>query len=231
MTLVLHPRKMLTFLLCIIGFLLFMNCAGIIAKYCFQEDFIFGLVPLFDFNTERNIPTLYSAFALLLASILLFIISYLQKKSGKKYYDWIGLAGVFMFFAIDEIASIHEKLTVFFRTTFHTAGILYYAWVIPYAVIAVLMFFIYLKFLLHLPRKIMILFFVSGTIFICGAMGFELICACCLGTYGQDSVLYALLYTVEEFLEMLGVVIFIYTLNLFIVDTYKQLTLTLKNHD
>jgi hypothetical protein len=90
-------------------------------------------------------------------------------------------------------------------------GFLRYAWVIPYFVIvAGLVLFLY-NFLLRLPSKTRNLFILSGLIFVSGAIGLELL----EGYY--DSLLgtnyyTVVLYTIEEAMEMVGVIIFIYAL-------------------
>ena len=79
----LSPKEILKINLYLILFLLFANIMGIISKYYFGHDSVYGLVPLFNFNAEKNIPTFYSSFALLFASILLSLIAFKRKK--KKY--------------------------------------------------------------------------------------------------------------------------------------------------
>ena len=41
-------------------FLLLANITGIVFKLYVGYEYIYGLVPLFNFDTEKNIPTLYS---------------------------------------------------------------------------------------------------------------------------------------------------------------------------
>ena len=132
----------------LISFLLFANILGIVATYYF--DPVSGLVILFDFNSERNIPTLYSSIALIFSSILLAVIAFESKKLDRPHISWLGLSLIFLFLSIDEMASIHESLIFPVRNFFGTSGFLYYAWVIPYGVVLVFFIIAYSKFLFQL---------------------------------------------------------------------------------
>lgn len=74
------PKEVLKLNLYLILFLLCANVLGIISKYYFDHDYVYGLIPLFDFSLERNIPTLYSSIALVFVSILLSLIGFINKK-------------------------------------------------------------------------------------------------------------------------------------------------------
>lgn len=184
------------------------------------------MISLFDFDAERNVPTLYSSLALILASTLLSIIALAHKRNGSAYLAWLGLAIIFLYLSIDEAASIHERFAAPVRKSLNTSGFLYFAWVIPYGAALTVFVIAYLKFLMNLPRNIMILFVISGAIFVSGAIGLELLAGRQAQLYGYTSLLYYVLYTLEEFLEMLGIVVFIYTLLTYIVSQFNSLTIT-----
>jgi len=69
------PKEIFKKNLYLILFLLSANILGLIFKYYFDYDTAYGLIALFDFNTEKNIPTLYSSIALIIVSILLWSTS------------------------------------------------------------------------------------------------------------------------------------------------------------
>ena len=221
-----HPREVFVKLLCLIFALLFFNVMGIISKSYFDHDYIYRLIRLFDFDTEKSIPTLYSTLALLFASTLLSIIAITHKRNGSAYLSWLGLAFIFLFLSIDEIVRLHERLISPVRESLNTSGVLYYAWLIPYGVALIAFVIAYLKFLTELPRNIMILFVVSGATYVLGAVGFEMVGGRHAELYGIDNLLYSFFYTCEEFLEMLGIVIFIYALLTYILSQFKSLTIT-----
>ena len=41
------------------------NVAVLVSTFCFDHDYVYGLVPAFNFNEEQNVPTFYSSFAML----------------------------------------------------------------------------------------------------------------------------------------------------------------------
>ncbi len=222
-----NPKTLLINLLYLITFLLFANCIGLITKFYFGHDVVYGLVPLFDFNTEKNIPTFYSSCALIIVSVLSAFIALTHKKQNSSYAHWLGLAIIFLFLSIDEIASIHERLIDPVKTSLNTSGLLFFAWVIPYGIALMIFVVAYAKFLMNLPKKIMVLFIISGTIFVSGAIGVELFEGKEASLNGYNTLVFALYYTFEEFLEMLGIVIFIYTLLLYTTIKFEAFTVSI----
>jgi len=218
---VIKPKTVTKYFLLIILFLFLAHIAGLISRFGFNHPSVFGLVDKFKLDWEQNVPTFYSSSILLLCSFLLSMIAFVKRKKGEQNLDWFGLAAIFLFLAIDEAAGFHELLTDYVRITLHTSSFLFFAWVIPYGVALVIFLLIYLRFLFRLPRKTCVLFIVSGILYVGGALGFELLGGQCKEMYG-DVALYYVFSTIEELLEMIGMVLFIYTLmdyiNLYIND-------------
>ena len=207
-----NPKTIFITLLILIICLLIANLIGIVATYFFEYDDAGGWVALFDFDTEKNIPTFYSSLALMLCSVLLLIIFIKQRKPGYPHLHWLGLAVIFLFLSIDEAISIHERSIEPLREILGTSGLLYYAWVIPYSLGLIVLLALYFGFLLNLPKKIRDLFILSGVVFVSGALGIEMIGGLYTELHGTNNLTYSLITTCEEFLEMLGIVIFIYAL-------------------
>lgn len=226
---VINPKKVFLTLIRIIMFLLCANILGIVIKLNSENRYINGLFSLFDFDKEANIPTLYSSLTIMLASMILYSIALLDRRNGKPYIQWYGLAIVFLFLSIDEVSSIHERISPFIQDSFNLSGILYYSWVVPYSIFVILITGLYWKFLFKLPKRVFVLIILSGVIFLSGAIGFELIEARYDELYNTDTVIYAILYTCEEFLEMLGIGIFIYSLMLYIQIKNNSITFQFKN--
>lgn len=225
MNIAIAPRTVLTRFLLVIIFLLLANLIAIFLKLNFYHNDVYGLTRLFNFSAEKNIPTLFSSFALVLSATLLSVIAATHKKLGSSHLPWLGLVVVFLFLAIDETASLHEKLTLPIRESLNTSGLLYFAWVIPYGTALALFSMLYSRFLINLPRKTMILFVVSGVTYVSGAIGLEMIGGLQADSYGNNNLIYLLIVTCEEFLEMLGTVIFIYALLLYITEQFEELTI------
>lgn len=227
MNIEINPKKTLLSFLAIITLLLIINLIGVISKYHFNYEYF--LNPLFDFNTERNIPTLYSSLAIIICAVLLSSIALIHKKLNLSYIPWVGLAIIFLFLSIDETAQIHEKLTNPTRDALETptSGLLRNAWIIPYAIFVLVFFIAYLKFLINLPKKTMILFIISGGVFVLGALGFEAVAG--LPELWGNRTVVNLIRTCEELLEMVGIALFIYTLLHYITNKFGKIRISISN--
>ena len=193
-------------------FLLLINLIGVVAQSLPGHGAFYGLIRVFDFNTESNLPTLYSSINLMLSALLLLCIAIKHRDARSPWIPWVGLAAIFSFLSVDETASFHEQLAQPVQDFFNISGVLYYVWVIPYLVFLGLFTLLYARFFLRLPKKTLGLFIVSGVVFLAGAVGFEFIGNTVVQVVSDTSLLYRLFYSGEEFLEMFGVVVFIYAL-------------------
>ncbi len=229
MNIEISPKSVFARLLIIVAVLLSLNIIGIISSYGFNHNSVHGLVALFDFDTEANIPTFFSALVLLFASILLSMIALTHQKNGSAYLPWLILAFIFLFLSIDEITMMHERLVLPVRESLNTSGLLYSAWVIPYGIGLIIFVLAYLRFLIRLPRNISILFIVSGSLFALGALGFELLEGRLYELNESKTLMLSLLCMCEETLEMVGTVTFIYALQTYIVCQFKSPTIRISD--
>lgn len=225
----LSPKKVLKINLYLISFLLCANILGIIAKLSLKHDYVFVLTHIFDFNSEKSIPTLYSLMLLVFASILLFMIALNYRRLGSSYIPWLGLSLIFIYLSIDELCEVHEYLGEVTKQYFQGAGLFYYSWIIPYGIALLVFIIVYSRFFFKLPKETKVVFLISGVIFVSGAMGFEM-----LGgrqyelSQSTNTVLYSFFYSCEETFEMLGIALFIYGLIRHIVHEFDFLEITIK---
>ena len=93
MEITLHPRTVALTLLWVVITLSVVNSGVLFLYFYLEDDEVFGLVELFDFDIEGNIPTFFSASVLLFCSALLGLAarSAREKRDGTRPY-WIGLA-------------------------------------------------------------------------------------------------------------------------------------------
>ena len=197
-------------LIVIVFFLHLLNVFAVLLKHNFSRTFpVDFFVKVFQVRAEGMIPTWYSACTLLFCALLLSLISSLKRKSCDPYHwHWTGLATLFALMSLDEAACIHEEISAFIRGIFETTGIFSSAWVIPGIVFVLIFGSIYIKFTLDLQKQTKYLFMVAGFIYLSGVLGFEMI-----GSYFYKlPLLYSIISTIEEVLEMSGIVIFIYAL-------------------
>jgi hypothetical protein len=184
------------------------------------DSYLMGLVPLFNVGTERNLPTFYSSFAMLFSAGLLGLIAFAVRGGARStMFYWMGLAAVFVLLSLDEMLVLHEKLIEPVRAALDTSGVFHYAWVIPYGIFVLLFAALYVRFLARLPRRTATLFVVAGGMFVAGAVGVEMIGGHWFVTHGRENVMYVVLQTLEETLEMTGIVVFIYALTEYLERT------------
>ncbi len=72
--------------------------------------------------------------------------------------------------------------------------------------------FVYSKFVWALRKETRTQVVMAGVIFVSGALGVEMLGAREADLNGYDTVTYCVLYSLEEMLEMLGIILFIYAL-------------------
>ena len=224
------PKRVALFLACVITFLVLASLGVSFSTYVLGRGNLLGLVELFNVDKEGNVPTWYGSISLLICSVLLATIAQAQpKEATTNSKDWNLLAAIFLFLSIDEFASIHELLIFPVRTALGTQGFLYYAWVIPYGILVMLLGLKLVKFFTQLPAKTRRSFFLAAFIYLSGTLGMEMITGQYATLYGQRNLPYALLTTIEELLEMSGVLVFIYALLVYLRRYVKVIQLNIGN--
>ncbi len=219
------PRRLLTFLL---GIDIGLAIAGLLSNLCtYLIDKNLGfLVMRFNLGAEESLPTWYSSFQLLACSLLLFLIGLRAKSNQEKFSRyWFGLSLLFLYISIDEIATFRESIAELSQAYVNTSGFFYYTWVIVAIPAVILLAIICAKFVFQLPKQVRNLFILSGGLFVLGAIGFEMVAALIHSRSGfqvlaeasdRVNLLYSLVTTVEESLEIVGVTIFLYALTVYI---------------
>ena len=206
-------RKVVAILLAVFGLLLLARAGGLYSTYALADNHANGLVPLFDFNEERSVPTWFSCWLLMMSAALLGVIATAQRYEGLPHLWWTTLALVFVYLSLDEALSFHERLNRPVRDLLGTGGALYYAWVIPYAVFALSFFFFSLRPLRALPTATRRRFVLAGALFVCGAMGMEVVGSALVTENQMHITLQSdLAMTLEEVLEISGTIVLVYAL-------------------
>jgi hypothetical protein len=173
-----------------------------------------GFRPLVDMSKEWNLPSLYSGALIFANAVALGLVSWrlwLERQVG--WISWCFLAVVFLYLSVDETVGIHEHLSGVTRAALNiTDGPLYFAWVLPGIVFALIVFLLSLSFLWRLDQGSRFRVTAAGAIYVCGAVGFEM-----LGGWRWQIVggkisdpLYILLFTCEESLEIAGMSLMLY---------------------
>ena len=211
-------------------FLFFMNILSCFLKFVAGHPNVYGLVPRFEFRTENNVPTYFSSFNLLVSAILLKVIALFKKiEKDRFFHNWSILSVIFLFLSIDETASMHELLTYPLKKNFTLTGIFNYSWVIIGFLFVLILFIFYSRFLFSLPSKTKYQFLLAGFIFVGGAIGIEMIGGNYKYFNPEENLVYAIITTVEESFEMIGVIIFIGALINYIENNISDVTVIFKS--
>ena len=215
-----EPKRCLQYLLAIILTLHALSAIAIWADFA-DIPYLEEIGEFFDVGLEKNIPTLYSVLAWSLAAFATGLVAHSEAIRGGAFVGrWRALALIFLFLAFDEGTTIHEHIASYVKDweLYPATGLLYFFWVVPYSFLVILLASLYAPFLDALPTRTKLGFILSGTVFIGGAMGVEMFSASVYETKGEGhSALYHVLYSIEEFMEMLGVALLIF----FVLDYLK----------
>jgi hypothetical protein len=161
-------------------------------------------IAIFDLDEEESVGTWFSAVILLLAAQLLLLQAYGVRIVGVRWWKWWAFLSVgFHILSVDEIAGFHEYLNSALEQA---------RWTTFAAPLVLVVGALFIPFLKALPSRTRWLFIIAGLIYVGGAIGVE------RGTdwYYDNDLLNTLEYNlwtaVEEFMEMSGVILFIYAL-------------------
>lgn len=168
-----------------------------------------GLRVLFNLGAEGNIPSKFSALQLLLNSgllLLLFVEARDSRRNGS--WHWLALAAIFLFLAVDEYYSVHERLVEPVKRLLGPENVLEYAWVLPYSGLLLVFAAAFQGFWKGLPSSPRREVAVAALIYVGGAVGMEIFGSLVAARLGETSTLYALEVVLEESMEMAGCALF-----------------------
>ena len=214
-----------TVLLAAVGVLVAGHVVGMVFIHGLGHDHVFGLVPMFSLDGESNLPAWFSGGILAFSALLLLITALAERRRGEPWIGWMGLAVIFAFLSLDEVAVVHERLGWAAGDLAGAEGTLQeYAWVAVYLPVVALIGLAYLRFLARLAPPIRNGMLLAALLYVGGAAGIEV-----LGSpfWNDDATQrgwpYLALVGVEETLEMLGIAVFIRTILRY--DAQERLTL------
>lgn len=233
MKFMISPSKVARALFLITLSLVCANITGQYALYTFGKKYLhqchlLSLINQFDLGRGGNIPDWYESATLLLCALLLAAIAFLKQRRGESFLiRWWLLALLFLGLSVDEATEAHQALVHVLQTALDATGLNNFAWEIPIAVCALLLALMYARFLAALPRRTRVLFLAAGVIYVSGLLGLEMVGGWYLEENGQPNFTLALISTAEEFMEMLGVVIFVYSLTAYLSLHVKDVRLSI----
>jgi hypothetical protein len=209
-----NPAKVAAILATVVVILVVANVTSYVLRntrweLLFQQYFV-----TFNLDREHNIPTYFSALQLLFAAGLLALIAAGKfKAQGRFARSWAALALIFIFLAVDEVMTLHEQLAGPIGEAVQASPLLnFFPWLIAAIPLVLVFAAVYTRFLLHLPRKTLLLVALAGIMYVLGAIGFELMGGWYTLNFGVSKQMRFVIYTVEETFEMLAIVVFVYGL-------------------
>lgn len=227
----LRPNKLTLLLTLVAVSLLTANCAVLLAK-SLGYDSAGGLVPLFDFGEIRSLPGFFSTLLAMLATGLLLVITLARKRVGRSCKLWGGLTALFLLLSMGGYLGVDELVSRPLRDFLDDRDLLYFAWIIPYGLLAMLLAGIYGRFVLEMPAPVRNGILLSATLMLIGGLGFELLGDWLAATRGGlNPPLRSALVTMQTSLHMAGMIFFIHALMRYIEDVQKNILLQLGSHD
>lgn len=175
---------------------------------------MFGLVQLFNVDQERNIPTFFTVVVALSNALLLLLIGMNSDSNGSRESRyWYALAIGFFFIAYDEGFQVHEKLTAPVRDVLGGTdlGVFYFGWVVPGIALVGVLWVFFARFLLLLTPVTRHRMLAAAAVYLSGCLGMEMLDGAYAEMYGQN-LTYSFLVTIEEGMEMAGLVMLVRTL-------------------
>jgi len=186
---------------------------------------------IFSFGDQVNVPTWYSSSLMLLCALLMLVIAWNSHNNGDRFArHWGFLSLLFVLLSANEVALLHRRLFVFFIYVLPLPGKRLIGFFLLTACVVGL-FLAYRKFLAHLPKQILSSFVVVGTLYFAAALIDKLDKReywRYVETFGVERSP-GLLTTVDEMLELIGVIILIHAVLSYMSLHIKELRFYIKN--
>jgi len=226
-TITIDPNRVASRLAFVVALLVAANIAMQLFRLSTGREYLPGLA-LVTLDGENNLPALFSTALLVGAAALLAFIAALERRRQATHAGrWLLLSAGFALMALDESLALHEKLIEPMRALLggRNLGVFYFAWVIPAIVLTGALGVFFLPFLLRLPRRTAVAFALSAAVYLGGAIGVELFEGWWREGNGHRNVVYHLLVSLEEGMEMTGLILFLHALLAYVGNHHRDLRL------
>jgi predicted permease len=130
---------------------------------------------------------------------------------------------MFCAISLEETIGLHELTSRPLSAILPATGILFHTWIVLGILFASIVALFYVRFLLHLPRTTRKLFVLAAALYVGGVLGMETIRGVYNELYGVRNMTAQMMKTFEEFCQMLGITVFIYSLLDYIGEHIKAI--------
>lgn len=190
---------------------------GIVTQYLWLDAASGGvglisrpLARAFDIDGEGSVPAWFGAM-LLSASGALFWIAAGTSREPRRVSAWRALSLLFVLLSCDEVASLHETFGFWLAPRIGAEYFNVYTWLLAGIPFVAALGLALRGFLRALPPATRAGMFLAAGLYLGGAIGVELVEAV-IDEATHGTLLFTLVASVEEFLEMAGLIVLIGTL-------------------
>lgn len=212
------PRVVQGLTVLIVAFSLLSFIGQVVSEYIIAgNDYVERIAHWLDVNAEASIPTWYAALTLMSCSVLLAIVALAARRDGRPYPVQWGLLSIgFALLSLEEIIGVHSQATKVLRSIVSStdSGGIGYILILGAVVLGggIVLVALFGRFFLHLPRRTRLLFGIGLVTYLIGVLASDAVGDYLRSAFGVESLLYIVILTLEEALEMIGVLILIYAL-------------------
>jgi hypothetical protein len=197
-----------------------------------ENEYVDRFTHWFDVNAEASIPTWYSAITLFAVSVMLGVIALAARRRGRPFVlQWTLLAIGFALLSLEEVIGVHSQATKVLRRAMDATdgpALLIGLGLLGVVVLAVAVA-LFGRWFMAMPRRWRILFAIGGLAYLAGVLGSDAVGDYLASSFGEGSLLYILVLTIEEALEMTGVLIFIVLLLEYIARSVGPVTVVARD--
>lgn len=174
-------------------------------------DVVSSIHRLVNPDLEANFSTWFSTALLLGAATLIGLVAIAKSDAGDPLRrHWVAFSALMLLMSIDEAAQVHEMIIKPTQQLLGVTGGEAWVWTIPAVFVVSLFAVASLRFLAAQPGPLRRLLILAFGLFVLGAIGIEAFGGVVVGR--DRPVAFEIAAAIEEFFEMVGVVVLIYAI-------------------
>ncbi|WP_306391401.1 hypothetical protein [Telluria beijingensis] len=210
-------------------FLVLAHCLAMVSRFYLDRDIVFGIVPMFDFYEETNVPTYFSSLNLLLTAAMLLAISRLEKLNNKPdVLAWRVLGLGFLLMSLDEFADVRMILHraadgISGTSLLDMVPFMTVAWTVPVVLVLAILAVYFVPFLSRLDKRYALHFCLAGACFVLASVVLENTEGAHIKTVGGiRDIPFTIMVTLEESAEIFSILYFQYFLIRYVRQYYPH---------